>query len=138
MTSDELLIMWQAPDKGGVDNYTLTLVAAHGAEVPMVHVVNGLTFSFTGAHPGETYNVSIVANKGTESSLVVVDQKTTSEYEGVFEKKVKFCTLDLVTCLHLKKSKKKHFFTALLGSHDNVEKRKERRFLSMRASLRKK
>ena len=101
MTSDELLIMWQVPDKGGVDNYTLTLVAAHGAEVPMVHVVSGLTFSFTGAHPGETYNVSIVANKGTESSLVVMDQKTTSEYE----KKVKFCTLDLVTCLHFKRKK---------------------------------
>ena len=105
MTSDELLIMWQAPDKGGVDNYTLTLVAAHGAEVPMVHVVSGLTFSFTGAHPGETYNVSIVTNKGTESSLVVMDQKTTSEYEGVFEKKVKFCTLDLVPCLHFKRKK---------------------------------
>ena len=79
VTSSEMLVTWQAPPKGGVDNYTVTLVPAHGAEAPSVEVVSGLTFSFTEAHPGETYNVSVVANKGTESSSPVEDQNTTSE-----------------------------------------------------------
>ena len=97
MTSDELLIMWEAPDKGGVDNYTITLVAAHGAEVPTVAVVSSLTYSFTEAHPGETYNVSVVANKGTESSLAVMDQKTTSEYEGCHRETARCYSFNFVT-----------------------------------------
>ncbi|XP_070189417.1 tyrosine-protein phosphatase 10D-like [Littorina saxatilis] len=78
VTSENLLITWDAPDNGGVDNYTVTLVPSHGAEVPKVEVVSDLTYSFTTAHPGETYNVSVVANKGTESSSAIMEQNTTT------------------------------------------------------------
>ncbi|KAK7491298.1 hypothetical protein BaRGS_00017399, partial [Batillaria attramentaria] len=77
-SSSQLDIMWDAPDLGGVDNYTVTLVPSHGAEAPVVEVVSALAFTFTDAHPGETYNVSVVANKGTESSLPVLEQNTTT------------------------------------------------------------
>lgn len=82
VTSSQLDITWEAPALGGVDNYTVTLVAAHGAEAPVVVEVNALMYRFTEAHPGETYNVSVVANKGTESSLPVLEQNTTSEFSS--------------------------------------------------------
>ncbi|XP_076467280.1 tyrosine-protein phosphatase 10D-like isoform X2 [Babylonia areolata] len=77
ITSEELNITWVAPDRGSADNYTVTVIASHGAEVPVVQVVSESYFPFTGAHPGETYNVTVVANKGTEFSVAVMEQNTT-------------------------------------------------------------
>lgn len=79
VSSRVLNISWEAPDVGGVDNYTVTLTPSHGTETPRVHVVVGLTYSFDKAFPGETYNISVTANKGSETSIAVTGQNTTSE-----------------------------------------------------------
>ncbi|KAL8579584.1 hypothetical protein ACOMHN_025537 [Nucella lapillus] len=78
VSSEQLNVTWDAPDRGGVDNYTITLVAAHGAEVPTIQVVSQRNFSFSEVHPGETYNVTVVANRGTQSSVPVLQQNTTT------------------------------------------------------------
>jgi hypothetical protein len=78
-SSTAISLLWDLPDRGGVDNYTVTFTPSHGGYLPIVRVVSGLSLNFTEAMPGETYNISIVCNKGTESSNPATVVETTCE-----------------------------------------------------------
>ena len=81
----DILFNWDKQNLGGVDNFTVTVVQSDDATWSNVSIVQKNDdpdyhfFSLDNVNAGVTYNVTVIANKGSESSSPVTVQGTAGE-----------------------------------------------------------
>ncbi|XP_035826277.1 tyrosine-protein phosphatase 10D [Aplysia californica] len=95
-TDTEINVGWEEPDAGSYDNFTIVLVELDGITQPQSHTGTELKHIFPDLQPGTAYNVTVVANKGDQSSDLVWAENTTSPL-GVTHIRVAVRGIDSVT-----------------------------------------
>ncbi|XP_067674274.1 tyrosine-protein phosphatase 10D-like isoform X2 [Haliotis asinina] len=73
-------VTWAPPETGTYHNFTVTLVQIDGNSQVMTAQTNNLYYAFPIVEAGQTYNITVVTNLGTEQSSPVLKHVTTTPF----------------------------------------------------------